>query len=126
MFKLLYKAEFSKFIITGAVNTLIGYFVFVSSYFFFKNEIIALFLTYTIGIFINYKMYSLHVFNKYTSKKFFNFLLVYVGVFFLNISILRLLEFNLYFSQFLAILIVTPILYFLNKRYVFTNKKVMV
>ena len=119
------KNEIIRFLLVGILNTFVGYIIFALTYFLVSDRILALFTAYTLGILFNYETYSKYVFKRSNKKVFINFLLIYIGLFMLNNFLLYCLEntfkINLYFSQFYAIIIVTPILYILNKKYVFID-----
>jgi putative flippase GtrA len=123
--KSIYKSEIVRFLIIGILNTIIGYLIFVAFYFFIEERNFALSLTYIFSILFNYKTYAKYVFTVRDKQIFINFVIIYISIFIFNISILEffinILLLNIYISQFLAICIVTPILYILNKRYVFVR-----
>lgn len=119
--------EITKFIFIGIINTLIGFIAFSIFYFILNNETLSLFFAYILGILINFKTYSKYVFTSSDKQIFVNFIVIYLGTFLFNSFLLSLFinEFaiNPYFSQIILIIIVTPILYILQKKYVFIEKK---
>jgi len=119
--------EVIKFILIGGINTLIGFIVFSILYFILDDETSSLFLAYIFGVMINFKTYSKYVFTSSDRQVFVNFIMIYLGSFLLNTILLKIfinmIYFNPYISQFLLILIVTPILYLLQKKYVFIKNK---
>jgi len=125
--KELLSLEIIKFILVGVLNTLIGFIVFSILYFILKDEIFSLFLAYILGIVINFKTYSKYVFTSSDRQIFINFIMIYLGIFLLNSLLLSLiiniLIINPYFAQIIAIVIVTPVLYLLQKKYVFVKNK---
>ena len=118
--------EFIKFIIIGLFNTLIGFISFSIIYYFIGNEYISLSLAYIFGIVFNYQTYSKLVFYNSDKQIFINFIYIYLFIYSLNSIILYVLsiqmEINIYISQLIAICIVTPILYILNKKFVFIKE----
>lgn len=119
--------EIIRFLFIGILNTIVGYFVFSIIYLVSNSEIISLFLAYIFGILFNFKTYSKYVFRSSDKQIFINFIMVYVGVFLANSLLLKLfintLMINAYLSQIMSIIIVTPILYLLQKKYVFIGSK---
>jgi len=119
--------EIIRFLLVGILNTIVGYIVFSTLYFVLNSEIISLLLAYILGILFNYKTYSKYVFTSSDRQVFVNFIMIYLGIFLLNTVFLKIfinmIYFNPYISQFLLILIVTPILYLLQKKYVFIKNK---
>jgi putative flippase GtrA len=116
-----------KFLFIGILNTFVGYIIFSIFYSIFFNEFIALLFAYILGIVFNFKTYSKYVFTSSDKQILINFIIIYISIFLFNSLLLSLLinEFiiNTYFSQFIAICLVTPLLYILNKRYVFIKNK---
>ena len=116
-----------KFLFIGILNTFVGYIIFSIFYIIFFNEFIALLFAYILGIVFNFKTYSKYVFTSSDKQILINFIMIYISIFLFNSLLLSLLinEFiiNPYFSQFIAICLVTPLLYILNKRYVFIKDK---
>ena len=124
--KRLLNAEFIRFLLTGGLNTLVGYLIYAGSYWLFRHEGVALIIDYTIGAVFNYASYSKLVFNGYRTKRFLIFIAVYVLTYFLNYGlvamIMRIFDINAYFAQACALTICPLILYFLLKKFVFTNE----
>jgi putative flippase GtrA len=116
-----------KFLFIGILNTFVVYIIFSIFYIIFFNEFIALLFAYILGIVFNFKTYSKYVFTSSDKQILINFIIIYISIFLFNSLLLSLLinEFiiNTYFSQFIAICLVTPLLYILNKRYVFIKNK---
>ena len=116
-----------RFLLVGVLNTFVGYVIFIVVYFLWNNVVIALLCTYVLGILFNYKTYSKYVFKNSNQKIFTNFIILYISIFIFNNYLLYLIEntiqVNLYVAQLFAISIVTPLLYILNKKYVFIEKK---
>ena len=87
----------------------------------------ALLLSYVFGILLNYKTYSKYVFKNSNQKIFTNFIILYISIFIFNNLLLYFIEntiqVSLYIAQLFAISIITPLLYILNKKYVFIEEK---
>ncbi len=124
--KYIFSYEIVRFLLIGILNTLVGYLFFIIFYYFIQKKIIALILAYVFGMLFNYKTYSKYVFTAKDKQIFINFVFVYVFVLSFNIFILEILnilfKINIYLSQFIVICIATPVLYFLNKKYVFIKE----
>jgi len=122
----IFSYEVVRFLLVGILNTTVGYLLFVIFYFFIQIKIYALIFAYLIGILVNYKTYSDFVFTIRDKRIFINFLFIYLSIFTFNTVILKLLTealtINVYIAQFIAICMVTPVLYILNKKYVFIIK----
>ena len=120
-------SEFVRFIYIGVLNTTVGYLIFSIFYFFTQGKVLALLFAYLFGILFNYKTYGKYVFIESDKKIFVNFLFIYLSIFIFNILILELFinvfMINTYIAQFIAICVITPILFFLNKKYVFIISK---
>ena len=119
--------EITKFIFIGVLNTIVGYIIFSIVYFTFNNEIVSLLFAYILGIMFNFKTYSKYVFTSSDKQIFINFIFIYLGSFLINSILLKIfinmIYLNPYLSQFILILIVTPILYLLQKKNVFIKDK---
>ena len=119
--------EINRFLVIGFFNTLVGYLFFTVFFYLANNELLALLLSYIIGILLNYKTYSKYVFTNSNQQFFINFIIIYILIFIFNNYLLYLIEntiqVSLYIAQLFAISIVTPLLYILNKKYVFIEKK---
>lgn len=119
--------EINRFLVIGFFNTLVGYLFFTVFFYLANNELLALLLSYIIGILLNYKTYSKYVFTNSNQQFFINFIIIYILIFIFNNYLLYLIEntiqVNLYIAQLFAISIITPLLYILNKKYVFIEEK---
>jgi len=71
--------------------------------------------------------YSKYVFTNSNKKIFINFIIIYISIFIFNNLLLYFIEntiqVSLYIAQLFAISIITPLLYILNKKYVFIEEK---
>jgi putative flippase GtrA len=84
LIKKIYNWQFFRFALTGALNTAVGYILYVIGYYITKNETYALIFDYVLSILFNFKSYSILVFNNKKNSKIFIFTFVYIGVFLLN------------------------------------------
>ncbi len=119
--------EVVRFLFIGILNTLVGYLFFVFFYFILHEELLSLLFAYIFGIIFNYSTYSKYVFTVRDQRIFINFVLIYILSFIVNSIILKLLIFeyliNTYIAQFISLFFVVPILYILNKKYVFIEEE---
>lgn len=123
LLKKLNNCQLFRFFLTGALNTTMGYIIYVIAYYFTKNETYALITDYILSILFNFKSYSLFVFNTKNNSKIFRFTAIYVLIFLLNRGSLYLYIdiFGLgpYISQLIALTYIPLLLFFLFKNYVF-------
>ena len=121
--------EIIRFLSIGLLNTFIGYILFSIVYFISNSFITSLLISYILGILFNYNTYSKYVFTNANKQIFKSFIVIYISIFLFNNFILYILhdinQVNTYISQLIAIVIVTPILYILNKKYVFIEDRVL-
>lgn len=111
--------EFLKFIVSGVLNTLATYII----YLLFLNYIgysISYTISYVSGIFISYYLNSLFVFKeKLSLKKFIKYPIVYIAQYLINLCMVFLFVEKLGLSAqivpLVVILITLPITYLLSK-----------
>ncbi|MBP7902320.1 MAG: GtrA family protein [Spirochaetes bacterium] len=124
--KLFLNAEFIRFLLTGGLNTLVGYIIFAVSFWVSAHEALSLIIDYGIGALFNYLSYSKLVFNGYKSKRFVSFIAIYIIAYFLNYALvkatMRIFGINAYIAQALALTVCPLFLYFMLKKFVFSNK----
>ena len=124
--KLFLNAEFIRFLLTGGLNTLVGYIIFVVSFWVSAHEALSLIIDYGIGALFNYLSYSKLVFNGYKTKRFLSFLAVYIIAYLLNYGLvkttMKFFGINAYIAQALALTVCPLFLYFMLKKFVFSNK----
>lgn len=123
LLKKIYEWQFFRFVVTGALNTLFGYLLYALGYFVTKNETFALVFDYVVSIAVNFKSYSMLVFNNRDNSKIVFFALSYLGVFALNRASLflfiDLLHINSYLAQLISLSYIPLILFFVLKFLVF-------
>ena len=123
----------ARYLITGGYNTVLGYLLFVLIFYYFSSTVNHYFLLgicHLIGTIHNFFSYSTFVFKPKTNafKNYLKFNLVYLFIFLLNlvmfILLTKVMNWNLYFSQFLIVLFLAVVGYILNKYYSFSNKTI--
>ncbi len=119
-------AEFIRFLLTGGLNTLVGYIIFAAAFWISGHEALSLVIDYGIGAFFNYLSYSKLVFNGYKTKRFISFIAVYIIAYLLNYGLvkttMKFFDINAYLAQALALTICPLFLYFMLKKFVFSNE----
>ena len=120
--------QFIRFLFVGGINTLFGYSVFAILIFFGFHYQFAILLGTILGVLFNFKTIGAFVFG----HKGFNlivllkFVFVYSLGYILNTSGVRVLLGyidNTYYAGLIVIIPVSIVLYFLNKKLVFSKKK---
>jgi len=115
--------QFLKFVLTGVLNTAVGYLVYALMYWLTENKPVALGVDYIFGIFFNFKTYSVLVFKSHDNSRIFRFLFVYILTFCMNYVSLWLLcdifGINAYIGQIIALTYIPLVLYTLLKYVVF-------
>lgn len=122
--KAVLRCRFVRFLLTGALNTLVGYLIYSAVYFTVGNVTLALILDYVICLFFNFASYSTLVFGD-KKEKLLSFVVVYIFVFILNRVSLFVFEMvfgiNAYAAQIISLSYVSILLFFLLKKFVFTQ-----
>lgn len=112
-----------RFLITGAINTIASYIIFVILFFIIQQKEITVTLAFIIGVLFNYKTISTFVFADANDRRFILFILVYVLTYILNLIHLwitvDIYGMNVYLSQFLTLSYLPFISFYLNKKYVY-------
>ncbi len=115
-------SSFFRFLWVGGINTLFGYLLFASFIFCgFKYPLAVLFTT-ILGTLFNFKTFGIIVFKDSDKRRFFRFFLLATLLYFLNIFFIKAAYFyysNYYVAGAMAVLCITPINFFLNKKWVF-------
>lgn len=123
---LLKNSKIFRFILIGIVNTIFGYLIFIILYYFLFNKEIALTLGFIISILFNYQTISNYVFNDSEQKKLIIFILIYIFTYFLNLLHLYITvdiyNINVYLAQFMTLLYLPAVSFYLNKNYVYNLK----
>lgn len=119
------KKKIIKFIYIGILNTLVYYMLYSLFLYIGINYVLAVILATTIGVFFNFKTFGTYVFNNKDNSLIFNFIIVYLLLFIINIMFINLFNIfidNYYLSGFLAIFPYSIISYYLNDKFVFSKK----
>ena len=118
--------QFMKFIFIGGINTLFGYGVYLFFLFFGLNFAIAALVSTILGIIFNFFTTGRFVFNSKNNSLFFRFILVYVIIYFFTVIGLSILYSNGISYEFGGAILILPnvfLSFFLNKKFVFNNRK---
>lgn len=114
--------EIIRFILTGITNT-IFYYLLYSFFIYMKFDYkISVLLATIIGVFFSFKTFGKFVFDNEDKTLLFKFLSVYILLYFINISIISILNtynINLYIAGLFATFCCTVLSFILNKWYVF-------
>ena len=106
MLKVLARKKWVKFILTGIVNTLVGYIIFVIALALSSQNIkISLLVNLLVGIVFNFFSYGFVVFNNLSAKQFLKFIISYLFLYVLNVNSISLLngyEYNVYVAQLIC------------------------
>lgn len=112
-----------RFLLVGGLNTLVGFLVFSLSIYLSNGNIgLSLAANIGVGILFNYVTYGLGVFRSFGRKQFAKFVLAYAFLYLLNYAVLQLMQgyqMNLYIGQFLNVLYLAPLSYFIFNKVVF-------
>ncbi len=85
-------AQFLRFLVVGALNTLFGYSVFAGLVLAGVSSMPALVLTYVVGVLFNFMTTRKLVFNRSGHSAFLRFIVAYVVIYFFNAGLLELFE----------------------------------
>lgn len=113
---------FIRYILTGVLNTLVGYSFFVVFIFFSFHYSLAIFLATCLGVVFNYFTLGRLVFKNLNKKIFPKFVLGYVFLYILNVLLCKfqlLIYTNVLVSGFISLLLVSVIGYLFNKKIIF-------
>nr|WP_318283421.1 GtrA family protein [Paenibacillus xylanexedens] len=117
--------EFLKFLISGGINTLATYLMYLFLLLFF-NYSLSYSVSYILGIFLSYYLNSVFVFQeKISFRKFLKFPIVYLVQYLVNMLLIYVLvEHAHFFVQIVplvAMLITVPITFLLSKLIIKSN-----
>ena len=116
------KSQIIKFIFIGIINTIFNYLLYSLFIFLgFDYRVAVLFAT-IIGVLFSFKTFSKYVFSDNNKKFLYKFILIYVILYIVNITLITVLQSfvdNLYISGFLATICCAVLSFILNKWYVF-------
>lgn len=115
-----------RFLTAGILNTAFGYVLFVAFRRGGLSNELALFLSTLCGVVFNFVTFGVHVFDNLSPRLFPRFLLVYGGVYFLNLALLKALilclHLNAAAAQALSLPLVVTSTYILLRQFVFNRK----
>jgi len=126
-----YSNQKIKYLLVGFYNTIFGYFVFISLFYNFSltvNYSLLLAISHIVSVTNNFFLYRAIVFKvkEKILRNYLRFQLVYFYIYIINLILLVFLvntmNWNIYLSQGLIIIITTILSYFLNKNYSFSKK----
>lgn len=120
----LIKNRLLRFLIVGVINTIFSYVVFVILFYFIENKEVAVTLSFIIAVLFNYQTISKLVFADANQRKFILFISIYILTYLLNLLHLYITVdmygLNVYFSQFITLLYLPLVSFYLNKKYVYS------
>ena len=115
--------QFIRFAIIGTINTAFAYILYVLFIFVDMHYTLAVLLSTIIGICFSFKTLGSWVFDNPDNRLIFKFFVVYIGCYFLNISIIgffnRYIWNNLYVAGLISTLLVALVSFSLNRAIVF-------
>lgn len=114
--------QFIRFLLTGILNTLFGYAVFVTLIWLGLHYPLAILVSTLLGALFNFKTIGTFVFTSRDNSLIWRFLIVYGTVYIINVLALRFLRAaipNDYLSQAILLPIVALVSYFFIKRFVY-------
>ena len=120
------KKEIVSFILVGILNTIFGYLLYSLFIYLGLGYILAVFLATIFGMMFNYRTIGKFVFNAKNKNSAIKFILVYVVVFLVNISVIKIFKdygFDNYIAGLIAIFPASVVSFILNKIYVFKEEK---
>lgn len=122
----LLKHQFVRFLLVGVLNTLFGYSVFAFLIFLKVHYSLAALLSTVLGGLFNFKTTGRLVFRSSDNRLVIKFTGVYVVVYLLNISCLKIFtHFNvsMYFAGAILVLPMALVSFLLNRKFVFNKEE---
>ena len=122
-----------RYLLVGFYNTVLGYLLFLLIFYFFSSTInhsLLLGICHLIATTHNFFSYRTFVFKvkNITLRNYFKFNLVYLFTFILNLItfmiLTKVMNWDLYLSQALIVILIAVLGYILNKYYSFSNKPI--
>ncbi len=116
------KKQLFRFIIVGIVNTFVGYALYAIFIFVGLNYFWSVLFATILGVMFNFKSISKFVFEANDNSLIFRFVSVYVVVFIVNVSlikVLKILSLNDYYAGIIALFPTAAISFVLNKYFVY-------
>lgn len=122
------KYIFLRFILTGGINTFLGWCVFSLTFLICKNEAISLFSSILFALIFNFLSHGIVVFRSLPFSRYFIFALVYFLLYLINYFILKIILHLSGFSPILIQLLVVPIIailsFILLSKFVFVPSRI--
>lgn len=119
-----FKSQYFKFLIIGGINTLFGYIVLTFFLWLQLPHSLAFLIGTLIGIIFNFFTTGRLVFKSSNNKLFFRFILGYLFLYVLNLSLFKGFLFlipNQYLASFFSTALVSIPAYFVNKKFIFAR-----
>src|SRR4051812_24112346 len=91
MIRQILKKPFVKFLFVGGINTAFGYLTFALIIFFVKSLYISVVLSNIIGVIFNFNTYGRLVFYSKDNSRIFRFIVAYLIIMLLQISLIKVL-----------------------------------
>ena len=113
-----------RFLIVGLLNTVFGYGCFALFIYANIHYTLALFLATVAGVLFNFKSTGILVFKSHNNQLIFRFVAVYVFLYGVNVTLLKLLYLlglSLYFGGAVLLIPMALFAFFLNRKYVFRD-----
>ena len=120
------KKQIFNFILVGVLNTIVGYALYALFIYLGFEYILSVLFATILGVMFNYKTIGKFVFESKSKNSAIKFILVYVIVFLVNISVIKVFKmngFNDYIAGFFAIIPASIVSFVLNKFYVFKGNE---
>ncbi len=120
------KRELIMFLMVGSLNTVFGYGLFCLFIFLGLHHLLAISLSFMIGVFFSFNTIGRFVFRSHNSRLILKFLLLYLFLYFVNIILLSMLKYlshNWYFNGLITTIVAAGLSFILNKFWVFRTKE---
>ncbi len=121
----LWRSRMIHFLLVGLLNTIAGYALFSFFIFLGLHYTIAALFSNTLGAIFNFKTTGHLVFKNTDNRLFLKFFFLYVGLYLLNIILVKLfymLTHNYYGAGALAVCILPFVSFFTSKYYIFSQQ----
>lgn len=115
---------FFKYTLIGVLNTVFGYTIFAGGIYIGLPNWLALLSSTILGIVFNFKTFGCLVFDSQDNSRILIFIVVYGALYLLNLMLIKIfvsIGLSAYEAGFIAILLVIPISFYANKRFVFSK-----
>jgi len=110
-----------KYLFIGGINTVFSYGIFAFFLFLGLHYSVAVLVATVLGVMFNFQTYGKFVFKNHSQHLITKFVLVYIVIYLINVSLLSLADIflmDLYLSGAIVLLPVAYLGYILNKRFV--------